>query len=73
MKRLEQRHCIKFCHKLDDSQVETIRKIQMAFDDDAIGSPIMIILSQINPVPHTDTYFFKVHSNIVLPPTPRPF
>ena len=27
-------------------------------------------LSQINPIPRIDTYFFKVHSNIVLS-TPR--
>jgi hypothetical protein len=25
-----------------------------------------------NPIPRTDTYLFKVHPNIVLPPTPRP-
>ena len=30
------------------------------------------ILSRINPIPRIDTYLFKVHSNIVLPPTPRP-
>ena len=24
-------------------------------------------LSRINPIPRIDTYFFKVHSNIVLP------
>ncbi|XP_076056524.1 protein GVQW3-like isoform X1 [Oratosquilla oratoria] len=35
--RLEQRYCIKFCQKLGDSQVETIRKIQTAFGDDAMG------------------------------------
>ena len=35
--RLEQRHCIKFCQKLGDSQVETIRKIQRVFGDDAMG------------------------------------
>jgi len=29
--RLEQRYCIKFCQNLDDSQVETIRKIQRVF------------------------------------------
>jgi len=32
--RLEQRYCIKFCQKLGDTQVETIRKIQQAFGDD---------------------------------------
>jgi hypothetical protein len=37
MEQLEQRRCIKFCQKLDDSPVETIRKIQKAFGDDAIG------------------------------------
>ena len=35
------------------------------------GSPIIPILSRINPIPRTDTYLFKVHSNIFLPPTPR--
>jgi hypothetical protein len=35
--RLEQRYCIRFCQKLDDSQVETIRKIQRVFGDDATG------------------------------------
>ena len=35
-------------------------------------SPIIPILSQINPIPRIDTYLFKVHSNIVLPFTPRP-
>ena len=35
--RIEQRHCIKFCLKLGDSQVETIRKIQQAFGEDAMG------------------------------------
>jgi hypothetical protein len=29
--RLEQRYCIKFCQKLDDSRMETIRKIQRIF------------------------------------------
>ena len=35
--RLEQRYCMKFCQKLGDRQVETIRKIQTAFSDDAMG------------------------------------
>lgn len=35
--RIEQRHCIKFCQKLGDSQAETIRKIQLAFGEDAMG------------------------------------
>ena len=35
------------------------------------GSPIIPTLSQINPIPHIITYFFKVQSNIVLPSTPR--
>jgi hypothetical protein len=37
MERLEQHYCIKFCHKLGDSQVETIRKIQRIFGNDAMG------------------------------------
>ena len=36
------------------------------------GSPIITILSRINPIPRIDTNLFKVHSNIVLPSTPRP-
>jgi hypothetical protein len=40
--RLEQRYCIKFCHKLGDSQVETIQKIQRVCGDDATG------ITQIN-------------------------
>ena len=36
------------------------------------GSPIIPILSRINPIIRIDTYLFKVHSNIVLPSTPRP-
>ena len=31
------------------------------------GSPIIPILSRINPIPRIDTYLFKVHSNILLP------
>ena len=34
--RLEQRYCIKFFQKLGDSQVETIRKIQRVFGEDAM-------------------------------------
>ena len=36
------------------------------------GSPIIPILSRINQIRRIDTYFFKVHSNSVLPSTPRP-
>ncbi|XP_040066361.1 uncharacterized protein LOC120840002 [Ixodes scapularis] len=36
--RLVMRYCITFCQKLRDSQVETIRKIQTAFGDDAMSS-----------------------------------
>ncbi|PNF33352.1 hypothetical protein B7P43_G05686 [Cryptotermes secundus] len=35
--RLEQRYCITFCQKLGDNQAETVRKIQQAFGDDAMG------------------------------------
>ena len=35
--RIEQRYCIKVCQKLGDTQVETIRKIQQAFGDDAMS------------------------------------
>jgi hypothetical protein len=28
------------------------------------GSPIMRFLSRINPIPHIDTYFFKINSKI---------
>ncbi|PNF43587.1 hypothetical protein B7P43_G03209 [Cryptotermes secundus] len=34
----EQRYCIKFCQKLGDTQVETIRKIQQAFGHDAMSN-----------------------------------
>ena len=30
-------------------------------------APIISILSRINQIPHIDTYFFKVRSNIFLP------
>ena len=35
------------------------------------GYPIIPILSRVNEIPHINTYFFKVHSNIVLSSTPR--
>ena len=35
------------------------------------GSPIIPILSRINPIPRIDAYLFKVHYNIVLPSTLR--
>ena len=35
-------------------------------------SPITPILSRINQIPCIDTYFFKIHSNNVLPSTLRP-
>jgi hypothetical protein len=44
---LEQRYCIKPCQKLGDSQVETIRKIQRVFGDDAMG--ITQIKERYNP------------------------
>ena len=31
------------------------------------GSPIIHILTRINPVPRINTYFFKIHSNHFLP------
>ena len=37
MEGLEQWYCNKFCQKLGDRQVETIRKIQRVFGDDAVG------------------------------------
>ena len=30
-------------------------------------SSIIPVLSRINPIPRIDTYFFKIHSNTVLP------
>jgi transposase len=36
--RVEQRYCIKFCQKLEDSKAKTIRMISQAFDDDAMGA-----------------------------------
>ena len=35
-------------------------------------SRYVVILSRINPTPHIDTYFLKIHTNIVFPSTPRP-
>jgi len=35
--QFEQRYCIKFCQKLGNVQVKTIRKIQQAFGDDAMS------------------------------------
>jgi hypothetical protein len=35
---MEQWYCIKFCQKLGDSKAETIRKIQQAIGDDAMGT-----------------------------------
>jgi hypothetical protein len=37
-----------------------------------MGFPTTPILNQINPIARIDTYFFRVHSNMVLPSTPRP-
>jgi hypothetical protein len=34
---LEQGYCMKFCHKLGDSQMETIPKIQRVFGNNAMG------------------------------------
>jgi len=48
--RLEQRYCIKFCQKLGDSQVETIRKIHTVFGDDTMR--ITQSLSSIGRFPH---------------------
>ena len=39
--KIEQWYCVKFCLKLDNNQVETIRKIQQAFGNDAL-SPTQI-------------------------------
>ena len=36
--QIEQRYCIKFCQKLGDTQIETIRKIQKVFGDVALSS-----------------------------------
>jgi transposase len=35
---VEQQYCIKFCQKLGDYKAETIRKIQQAFGNDAMGA-----------------------------------
>ena len=34
---IERRYCTKFYQKLDDTQVETIRKIQLAFGSEALS------------------------------------
>ena len=38
---MKQRYCIKFCQKLGDTQVETIQKIEQAFENEAL-SPTQI-------------------------------
>jgi hypothetical protein len=54
----EQRYCIKFCQKLGETQVETIRKIQQAFGDDAMSnSRIRILYLQINKCISADQWF----------------
>ena len=35
-------------------------------------STVIPILSWVNPIPHIDTHLSTIHSNIVLPSTPRP-
>uniref|UniRef100_A0A1B6JA53 Mos1 transposase HTH domain-containing protein n=1 Tax=Homalodisca liturata TaxID=320908 RepID=A0A1B6JA53_9HEMI len=35
--KVEQRYCIKFCVKLGEKQSETIRKIQLAFENEAMS------------------------------------
>ena len=37
----------------------------------SMSHSIIPVLSRINPIPHIDTYLFKIHSNIVLPSTPK--
>ena len=37
------------------------------------GSPIIPILNRNNPVSHTDTHFFNIHSNIDIPSRPSHF
>ena len=36
------------------------------------GSPITPILNEIKSIPRIDTYFFNIHSNVVIPSAPRP-
>ena len=36
------------------------------------GIPVIPNLNQINPIPRTDTHFFKIYSSITLRSTPRP-
>ena len=35
----EQRNCMNFCQKLSDTEIETIWKIQLVFDDMALSQP----------------------------------
>jgi hypothetical protein len=44
---LEQRYCIKFCQTVGDTQAETIRKIQQAFGDDAMGGSLKLYTTQL--------------------------
>jgi hypothetical protein len=51
--RLEQRHCIKFCQKLGDSQVETIRNIWRVFGNDAMRmTQIKEWFKRLKKLPH---------------------
>ena len=34
-------------------------------------SPVITILSRINPIPRINTFFFKTDYNTVLPPMPK--
>ena len=36
------------------------------------GLPIISIMSQTNPIPSIDIYFFNIYSKILLPSTSRP-
>jgi len=50
--QLKQRYCIKFCQKLGDTEVETIRKIQQAFGDDAMSITQIKVLQPLQKWQH---------------------
>ena len=49
-----------------------IQDLECWFSAACTRTLIIPILSQLNKIPRTDTYLFKIHSNIALPFTPRP-
>ena len=56
----------RFTAAVSKSMAYGTRRFNAAF----IKASNIPILSRMNPIARIDTYFFKIHSNIVLPSTP---